>query len=35
MLVKQTDGGLWQPPDAAQGRGESRTAAFAALNGST
>jgi len=27
--------GLWQPPDAAQGRGESRTAAFATLNGST
>ena len=27
--------GLWQPPDAAQGRGESRTAAFATPNGST
>ena len=27
--------GLWQPPDAAHGRGESRTAAFATLNGST
>ncbi len=27
--------GLWQPPDAAHGRGESRIAAFATLNGST
>ena len=27
--------GLWQPPDAAHGRRESRTAAFATLNGST